>query len=127
MYRDWCREQNVTVIPARQVHREPLDDIIGRALEVAADGTEAIWITLDIDALDAAYAPGTNAPPVGGLTSPQVLEMVYQFGQHPKVRGYDVMEVSPYLEPNHGITPHVAAATILNFFAARQVASRGSA
>lgn len=122
-YRDWCEEQGITVIPAREVHRGNLDDIVKRSLEIAGKGTEAIWITLDIDAADVAYGPGTNAPAIGGLTSPQILEMIYQFGLDPKVAGYDVMEVSPYLD-SHNMTSELAATSILDFFAARELAKQ---
>lgn len=124
-YRDWCEEQGITVIPAREVHRGNIDEIARRALEIAGKGTEAIWITLDIDAADVAYGPGTNAPAIGGLTSHQILEMVYQFGLDPKVAGYDVMEVSPFLD-SHNMTSELAATSILDFFAARQLVDQKS-
>ena len=51
-------------------------------------------MTLDIDVVDPAFAPGTGTPQVGGLSSAQALELVRTLvGQ--KIVGADVVEVSP--------------------------------
>lgn len=119
IYREYCREKGATIIPAREVHRSQVEEVVRRALDVAADGTDAIWVTVDIDCLDAAYAPGTNAPAMGGLTAYQMLEMLYLLGRDPRVLGMDVMEVSPAYDGGGG-TAALAAALILNYLAGRQ-------
>jgi len=123
LYGDYCGENGVTVISAREVHRSRIDAIVDRAVATAANGTGAIWVSVDIDCVDAAYAPGTNAPSIGGLTSYQVLEMLYLLGREPRVLGMDVMEVSPGYDGSGG-TAALAAALMLNFLAGRQGAGR---
>ena len=51
-------------------------------------------LTLDIDAVDPAYAPGTGTPQVGGLTSIQILELVRALNGL-NIIGCDLVEVSP--------------------------------
>lgn len=119
-YMDYCREMGVTVIPARQVHRRGVDDVITQALELAADGTEAIFLSIDIDGLDLSVAPGTCAPNPGGLTAYQGLEMVWQIGQHPKARGLDVLEIAPSLDCE-GITSMMGAALIMHYMGATKI------
>ncbi len=53
-----------------------------------------VYVSLDIDGIDPAYAPGTGTPEVGGFTSREILELVR--GLLPaQIVGFDVVEVSP--------------------------------
>jgi formimidoylglutamase len=116
-YRDYCHEKGVTIIPARQVHLEGIEAAVERALERASDGTEAVFLSVDIDGLDFAAAPGTSAPNPGGLTSFQALEAVWLIGQHPLVRGMDIVEVAPPLDVQ-GLTSMMAAALVMQYLGA---------
>ena len=119
-YMDYCREQGVTVIPARQVHRQGVDDVIEQAIEIAGNDTDAIFLSIDIDGLDLSVAPGTCAPNPGGLTAYQGLELVWQIGQHPLAKGMDVCEVAPSLDCG-GVTSMTAAALVMHYMGAAKV------
>ncbi len=119
-YMDYCDKMGVTVIPAREVHRRKVDDVIAQALDLATDGVDALFISIDIDGVDLSAAPGTCAPSPGGLTSYEVLELVWQLGQHPLCRGLDVVEIAPSLDAA-GVTSLMGAALIMNFMAATKV------
>jgi len=56
-------------------------------------GNRQIYLTLDIDVLDLAYAPGTSTPEPFGLTSFDVIECIEYFS--PQLVGFDVVEVCP--------------------------------
>ncbi len=116
-YMDYCRDIGVTVIPARQVHRRGVDDVIVQAFEIASDGTEAFFLSIDIDGLDMSIAPGTCAPNPGGLTAYEALEMVWQIGQHPLSKGLDVLEIAPSLDCG-GVTSMMGAALIMYYLGA---------
>ncbi len=116
-YGDFCKEQGITVIPAREVHKRSIEDVVKQALEIAGDGTEAIWISFDIDGLDLAYAPGTCAPNPGGLTAYQALEAIWMIGQHPLCRGMDLLEVSPPWDIQN-LTSITAGALAMQFIGA---------
>jgi arginase family enzyme len=88
--------------------------VVAEALEIAANQTEAIFCTVDIDCCDPSAAPGTCSPSPGGLTSFELLESVFMVGQHPKVRHFDVMEVSPPLDVAQ-ITAYTGAAVVTQF------------
>ena len=119
-YRDYCRDMGVTVIPSRQVHRRGVDDVVAEALEAATDGTDAFFISVDIDGLDSCAAPGTCAPSPGALSAYEALELIWQLGQHPKSRGIDMVEVAPCLDAA-GVTSMVGAALIMNYLGATKV------
>lgn len=127
-YADYARGRGITVIPAREVHRRGVDDVVAEALARAGDGTEAIWISFDIDGVELAHAPGTCAPNPGGLTAYEALEAVWRIGQHPKCRGMDLLEVSPPYDVQ-GLTALTASQLAMNFIGAtkRRLAGAGSA
>jgi guanidinobutyrase len=55
---------------------------------------QPVYITLDIDSVDPAYAPGTGTPQVGGFTSIQILNLVRAL-KGLNIVGCDLVEVSP--------------------------------
>jgi guanidinobutyrase len=57
-------------------------------------GRRPVYVTLDIDVVDPAFAPGTGTPQVGGLSSAQVLELVRSL-RGLNIVGCDLVEVSP--------------------------------
>lgn len=116
-YREYCRKQGIRIIPAREIHQRGIEDVVEEALNIVTDGAKAIFLSLDIDGLDISVAPGTNAPNPGGLTAYQALEAVWQIGQHPLCRGFDLLEVAPPLDFG-SLTSLMGAALILNFMGA---------
>jgi formimidoylglutamase len=112
----YAREQGVRVIGNVEVFERGLDDCVGEALERAGDGTDAIYVTVDIDAIDHAQAPGTAAPNPNGLDARDVYRAVRRIARHGDVVGFDVVEISPSLE--HGnLTANVGAMLVLSFLA----------
>ena len=57
-------------------------------------GNHKTYVTYDIDSLDPAFAPGTGTPEIGGLTTPQALELVRGL-RGLNIVGVDLVEVSP--------------------------------
>jgi agmatinase len=84
-----------------------MDDIRQR---VAAAGHPPVYLTLDIDCLDPAFAPGTGTPEPGGLTSSQVLTLIESLHDLNWV-GMDCVEVAPAYD--HSELTSNAAATLV--------------
>jgi guanidinobutyrase len=53
-----------------------------------------VYLSFDIDGLDPSYAPGTGTPEIGGLTTPQALEIIRGCRDLDLVGG-DLVEVAP--------------------------------
>ena len=59
-----------------------------------------VYVTVDIDVLDPAFAPGTGTPEAGGLTSRELLALLCGLaGLELEIAGADVVEVSPPYDP----------------------------
>ena len=76
---------------------------------------EAVHVSLDIDCLDPAFAPGTGIPDAGGLTSREVITLIQSLDDVPLV-GLDVVEVAPELDPSEA-TVFAALKFIMEFVA----------
>ncbi len=117
---------NVFVLGARAIGAEELDrndavpfissyDIfdmgISKAVEKALDSVKAekVYLTLDIDGIDPAYAPGTGTPEPFGLLPMDVKKTINMIGD--RLIGFDVNEVCPPADPS-GITSILAARMI---------------
>ncbi|MGW4772441.1 agmatinase [Nocardia sp. NPDC004278] len=89
-------------------------DVIG--IEAAVDvvrrriGDAPVYVSIDIDVLDPAFAPGTGTPEAGGLTSRELLRMLRQLTGL-NIIGADVVEVAPAYD--HAEITCVAAATLV--------------
>jgi agmatinase/guanidinopropionase len=70
-------------------------------------GSRPVYVTLDIDCVDPAFAPGTGTPEVGGLTSYEILQLVRGLKGLNAI-GFDLVEVSPPFDPT-AITAILAA------------------
>jgi arginase family enzyme len=79
-----------------------VDEAIEDALDAIWSGTDAVYVSLDNDALDPSCAPGTTAPEPGGLTARELLRMAVAVGRR-GVAMLDIAELSPNFDPS-GIT-----------------------
>jgi agmatinase len=76
-------------------------------------GNRPAYVTLDIDAVDPAFAPGTGTPEVGGFSSYEMLQLVRGL-RGLNLVGFDLVEVSPPYDPTN-ITSILAANLVFEF------------
>lgn len=76
-------------------------------------GSRSLYVTLDIDAVDPAFAPGTGTPEVGGFTSHQMLQLLRGLSDL-KLIGADLVEVAPPFDSQE-ITSILAANLVFEF------------
>ena len=112
---EYAKEQGVTVIPGLSVRRDGIESVVERALEAACDGTDALYVSVDVDAIDQSQAPGTAAPNPAGLDARDVQYALGKIGAHPKAIAMDVVEISPPLDVNN-MTGNLGAMLVLSFF-----------
>lgn len=101
---DYSREHKIVWITAEEFHQHGLKLVHSK---LKALGNRKTYLTLDIDVVDPAFAPGTGTPQVGGLSSPQILDLVQSL-KGLNLVGCDLVEVSPPYD-NGDITSLLAA------------------
>lgn len=89
----------ILTIRAADVYDRGADSIIEQ-LTAKYSGYDAIYLTLDIDVLDPAYAPGTGTPVSGGLNPFELTRIFRGLLKNLPIRAMDIVEVAPPLDVN---------------------------
>jgi len=100
----FAKKHRVQMITAEEFHAQGMKLF---AKHLRAFRGQPTYVTLDIDCVDPAFAPGTGTPQVGGFTSAQIVELVRGL-RGLKLVGCDLVEVSPPYD-NGAITSLLAA------------------
>lgn len=90
-------QPRITIHTARQCYLQGIEAIAEQVVEKLRD-VPAVYLTLDIDVLDGAYAPGTGYPEGVGLSTRELLELVRVVVRELPVRAMDLVEVAPPLD-----------------------------
>jgi agmatinase len=101
-----------------EIEAHGFDTVLERAIAEALDGPEAVYLSVDVDVLDPAFAPGTGTPEPGGLTSRELLRAVRRIAGSVRLAGLDVVEVAPAYDGPGAITAEVAHRVVLETLSA---------
>ena len=93
---DFFQNNNVACVTAKSIFENGVDEAITKVKEHFKDYNK-IYLTVDIDCLDPAYAPGTGTPKFGGLASRELLKLLRGIFDLPII-GMDVVEIAPSLD-----------------------------
>ena len=100
-------ELGFTIVHCRDIDRIGVDGIVERVVERVGD--HPVYVSIDIDVLDPAFAPATGTPEAGGMTSRELLGVLRAMREL-RLVGADIVEVSPVYD--HAEVTAVAAANI---------------
>lgn len=110
---DYAKEKGITVISAMEVQDRGIDAVVEQALKIAGRDTDGVFLSVDIDVLNLAYAPGTAAPNPFGLSAPEMQKALRMIGASGKLKGADIVEIAPPYDPQN-LTGSVGASLILS-------------
>lgn len=122
--RRYADERGLRMISAREVRKRGIEIIIDEAIAQASTHTDGIYVSLDIDVMDPAVAPGTGAPTAGGLDPGELFEGLYRLGKCPAVKALDLVEIDPTKDVKD-TTTRMAAVIIMSFLAGVHARLRG--
>jgi agmatinase len=97
----WMRENQVRYHFMSEIDRDGWPAVMERALAEALDGPEMIFVSIDTDVLDPAFAPGMGTPEPGGLTPRELFPVLRALGVQNKIVGIDLVEVNPLTDPTY--------------------------
>ncbi|MCA1319191.1 formimidoylglutamase [Bacillus tianshenii] len=117
-YHQYAREQGVTIFSMADVKKQGIAQVIASAIEYLEAKVDHIYVSVDIDVLDQAFAPGCPAIGPGGMTSEQLLEAIHLLGKHKKVCALDMVEIDPTID-FRDMTTRVAVFCLLEFMRGR--------
>jgi agmatinase len=114
----WMKGQGMRWHLMAEIERRGFPAVLEQAVAEALDGPEAIYLSVDVDVLDPAFAPGTGTPEPGGLTSRELLTAVRTIVLRTTIVGVDVVEVAPVYDGPGAITAEVAHRVVLETLSA---------
>ncbi len=120
--REYVNDRGGRIFTARELRgREgsaQLAEVTGEIRQrLAANGNPPVYLSLDIDCLDPAFAPGTGTPEPGGMTTNQVLTLLEDLADLDFV-GMDCVEVAPAYD-HAELTAYAAATFVWTYLAGR--------
>ena len=77
------------------INQHGLQAVIDKAISVASAGTDAIYVSFDLDAIDPIYAPAVNTPVMGGITYREAHQLLTTLYHTDKICGLDLVEYNP--------------------------------
>jgi agmatinase len=92
---DRMRGQGFRWYTMAQVDELGLRAVLDEAIAHVRERAPRTYLTVDVDSMDPAYAPGTGTPEPGGLTSRELLAAVRRIACEVDLCGLDLVEVSP--------------------------------
>jgi len=97
----WMRSQEMKSHYMAEIERDGLPAVMERAIAEATDGPDYLFLSVDIDCLDPAFAPGTGTPEPGGLTPRELFPFIRRLCAETNVVGMELVEVAPLLDPSY--------------------------
>jgi agmatinase len=120
----WARDQGFRWHLMDEIYERGIDDVIGDV--IAEMGTaDHVFISVDVDVCDPAFAPGTGTPEPGGLQARELLKSIRRLATELPVAGMEVVEVSPPYD-SADITALLAHRVILETLSGIAVRRSGS-
>jgi agmatinase len=102
----WQREHGITAFFMHDIRELGIREVVERVVATVGEGP--VFLTVDVDVLDPAFAPGTGTPEPGGMTSGDLLWATRELASRLDLVGVDVVEVIPTAVGSADVTALVA-------------------
>lgn len=111
-WHDFAVEKGINILTANEFNCMEVDEVISY-LKEKLDGCDGVYVTFDMDSLEAAYSEGTGTPKYNGLKGMKVLNVLRRLNEI-DVRAFDLVELCPDYDAT-GITSFMAWEVLNNF------------
>lgn len=112
----WIKESGINVYFQNEIWERGIEAVINDALDHVWEDVDSVYVSFDVDVMDAAYLPGTTSSEPGGLTSREVLKAARLMGSR-GVGMLDICELAPPWDSNE-ISTRLVVYYIINILAA---------
>jgi formiminoglutamase len=113
-YHDYTKEKGISVYTMADIEMNGIVPIIKKELDRLSNLVDFIYLSVDMDVVDQAFAPGCPAIGPGGITSRELLSSISAAASHEKVKAMDIVEIDPSKD-FRDLTSRLAAAAMLRF------------
>ena len=104
----WMKDQGMRWHLMAEIEKKGFDAVLEMAISEALDGPDKLYISVDVDVMDPAFAPGTGTPEPGGISSLELLRAIREIVLSKGMVAMDVVEVAPMYDQPGDITAQAA-------------------
>jgi len=118
---EYAKKSGIDFLTAHQIRKDGVKNMV-ETLDDVLEGYEKIYITIDMDVLEPAFAPAVQNPEPEGLDTPTLLDLLEAVCDS-RVVGFDLVEVAPHYD--RGLTATQAAKTLFEVLCCLEKARKG--
>lgn len=111
----------VNRITLKDFRRRGAETVIHEVMAELAEKVDIVYVTVDMDVLDIAYAPGVPASTPGGMRTDELFDLLYEVGKYDIVRGMDFVCLDPHRDTRELQTVKAGAYAFLTMMVSRFV------
>lgn len=97
---EFIQKHKIKYFPMKEIIKEGLHEISESIMSVAKNFS-ALYVSIDIDVLDPAFAPGTGYLEPGGLSTRELLFFLHRLKRLNNLKAYDLVEINPEKDINN--------------------------
>ena len=121
----YAKEHGIRMVTLRKARELGVAHCVEQQLEELAKRVDRVYVTIDMDVLDIAVAPGVPASTPGGMTAEELFMSLVRIGQHKAVRHIDFVCLDPSRDVATNATVKTGVYAWLEFITGRVLAQRG--
>lgn len=114
---DFIRDSGGRAFTVAEVQRRGIGEVVEEAWELASRGCDSVYLSIDIDCVECAWAPGTGTLTLHGMRPAELLEAMDLLSTR-NIGAVDLVEVAPNLDPTES-TQWLAASALFDFILPR--------
>ena len=92
---EWMKNEGMTWYLMDEIFNRGILAVVNDAIVIASNDCDAVYLSVDIDCLDPAFAPGTGTPEPGGMNVQELIQAVRLVTSRCNLVGMDLCEISP--------------------------------
>ncbi|WP_449619865.1 agmatinase family protein [Robertmurraya sp. Marseille-Q9965] len=116
---DYAKEHDIQMVPLKKARIKGLLQTIRESIGFLSSQVDRIYVTVDMDVLDIAFAPGVPASTTGGMTSTELFDVLLEIGKHEIVKHIDFVCLDPTKDSSVQETAKTGVHAWLQFMTSR--------
>lgn len=122
---EYAKEQRIQMITLKAARQRGLVETVATAIQQLEEAVDTIYVTVDMDVLDIAVAPGVPASTPGGMTADELFDVLLEIGRHPSIRAIDFVCLDPMRDSAVEQTVKIGVYAWLQFITGRLLTKKG--
>ena len=118
---DFAQERELSVFTLEDVRRRGLQNVVENAMEIAGDGCDSVYVSIDFDVMDGGIVAATSDPCFDGLTNVELLKAV-DILRRKKAGALDLVGMNPTVNMLSATGPRLGAWIVIRFLAGEALA-----